>query len=389
MSYRTIGALSFLLLACAAASPAQTDSTAKTAAKDPFATPEMWIKAEYLHWWVEGSPMNVPLITDGLVGESGTHVLLGGDDLENRSHDGFRVTFGFAPIHERDNLEVSLMALRSNTASNSVSSSGQLGSVDLLLPFFDVSRNRENITEISLSPSYAGAAREALSRSLTGVEINFIRPCDRGGSLSLDFLGGLRWFNMSENFTFTTSSPFIPPQAADIWETTDRFEARNNFYGVQGGVRARWQRERFSAGGAIKLGIGGTVQKVDINGFLLTNDFNGLASTPQRFVGGYFAVPTNIGSHSRATFGILPEAEVNLGYRIADWLSVSAGYSFLYINSVARPGDQVNRNINPTQSVSWTGELNAGLKGAAEPSFEFHGSSFWAHGLNAGLTFHF
>jgi hypothetical protein len=131
------------------------------------------------------------------------------------------------------------------------------------------------------------------------------------------------------------------------------------------------------------------VQKTDVSGFLLTNDFNGLATTPQRFVGGYFAVPTNIGSHSRATFGILPEAEVNLGYRIADWLSVSAGYSFLYINSVARPGDQVNRNINPTQSVSWTGELNAALKGTAEPSFEFHGSSFWAHGLNAGLTFHF
>jgi hypothetical protein len=389
MSYRTIGALSFLLLACAAASPAQTDSTVKTAASDPFATPQMWIKAEYLHWWVQGSPMNVPLITDGLVGQSGTHVLLGGDDLENRSHDGFRVTFGFAPIYEKNNLEVSLMAMKSLTASNSVSSSGQLGSVDLLLPFFDVTQNRENITEISLSPSYAGAAREALSRNMTGAEINFVRPCDREGSLQLDFLGGMRWFNLSENFTFTTSSPFIPPQAADIWQTTDRFEARNNFYGVQGGIRARWQRERFSADGGLKLGIGATVQKVDVDGFLLTNDFNGLGSTTQRFAGGYFALPTNIGSHTRAVFGILPEANVNVGYRITDWLSVSAGYSFLFTNSVARPGEQVNRNINPTQSVSWTGELDPKLKGAAEPSFDVHGSSFWAHGLNAGLTFHF
>ena len=389
MNYRTIGALSLLLLACAAASPAQTVSTAKTTAGDPFATPELWIKAEYLHWWVKASPTDVPLITDGLLGEAGTHVLLGGNDLDNRSHDGLRVTFGYSPIHERNSLEVSLMALKSRTATNSVSSSGQLGSIDLLLPFFDVTRNKENVTEISLSPSYAGAAGEALSRNVTGVEIDFVRPCDHGGGMSLDFLGGLRWFNLSENFTFTTSSPFIPPQAADVFETTDRFEARNNFYGVQGGIRAHWERGRFSAGGALKLGIGATVQKVDVDGFLLTNDFNGLASTTQRFAGGYFALPTNIGSHSRATFGILPEADVNLGYRIADWLTVSAGYSFLYINSVARPGDQINRNINPTQSVSWTGELDPKLKGAAEPSFDFHGSSFWAHGLNAGLTFRF
>jgi hypothetical protein len=130
-------------------------------------------------------------ITDGLVGESGTHVLLGGDDLENRSHGGFRVTFGFAPIHERDNLEVSLMALKSGTASNSVSSSGQLGSVDLLLPFFDVTQHRENETE-SRCPPALPAAREALSRNMTGVEINL--SARRLGSLQLDFLGGPRWF---------------------------------------------------------------------------------------------------------------------------------------------------------------------------------------------------
>ncbi|HKA35930.1 MAG TPA: BBP7 family outer membrane beta-barrel protein [Thermoanaerobaculia bacterium] len=388
MNYCTIGALSLLLLACAAASPAQTVSTAKTAANDPFATPELWIKAEYLHWWVKEGSVDVPLITDGLVGESTTHVLLGGGDLENRTHDGFRVTFGYGS-HEKINYEASLMALKSKTASNSVSSSGQLGSVDLLLPYFDAVSNRENVTEISLSPSYAGAAAEALTRNMTGVELSFVKPCDHRGTMSLDFVGGLRWFNLSENFTFTTSSPFIPPQAVDIWQTTDRFETRNNFYGVQGGIRAHWERERFRVGGAIKLGIGGTVQKVDVSGFLLTNDFNGLATTPQRFVGGYFAVPTNIGSRKRATFGILPEADVNLDYRITDWLSVGAGYSFLYINSVARPGDQINRTINTTQSVSWTGELNAALKGPAEPSFDFHGSSFWAHGLNAGLTFHF
>src|SRR5262245_11741682 len=107
MNYRTIGTLSLLLLACAAASPAQTVSTSKPPADDPFATPELWIKTEYLHWWVKEGSVDVPLITDNLLGEANTHVLLGGGDLENRSHDGFRVTFGYGS-HEKSNYEATL-----------------------------------------------------------------------------------------------------------------------------------------------------------------------------------------------------------------------------------------------------------------------------------------
>ena len=50
---------------------------------------------------------------------------------------------------------------------------------------------------------------------------------------------------------------------------------------------------------------------------------------------------------------MVPEIGFNLGYRITPQATVYVGYSLLYASNVARPGDQINRNINPTQTVSY------------------------------------
>ncbi len=142
------------------------------------------------------------------------------------------------------------------------------------------------------------------------------------------------------------------------------------------------------ANGSVKIGVGAMAQVVDIDGFLETNDFNDLGPT-QRFPGGYFALPSNIGAHRRTVFAMVPEAELGLGVRITSWATLFVDNSFLYASSVVRTGEQINRNLNTTQSVSWVGEPPADLVGAPEPSFQFHGSSFWAHGVNAGVTFRF
>ena len=381
------GSLAVLWLSAAAAS-AQTAVTTQSQYQDPLAVANITLKLEYLNWSFKNSPVPLPLITDGVVGDSGTHVLLGNNDLDNRRQDGLRLTFGYECERGRG-FEASFLSFRTLGASNSVSSSGQLGSIDLLLPYFDANRNNENVTEISLSPSYAGTARETLRRNLTSFEVNGYDTRRRNDRGHIEAFGGFRWLNLSEEFQFSTSSPFIPPQAPDIWLTTDRFDARNNFYGLQAGLRGKWDWGRFSANGSLKVGLGAMVQKVDVNGVLSTDDFSGTPGTTQQFVGGYFALPSNIGRHSRTVFGILPELEIGGAYAIKPWLSVSAGYSFLYTNNVARPGNQINRTINTTQSVSWTGDLVLKPKGPAEPSFDFEGSSFYAHGFNAGLTFRF
>ncbi len=94
-------------------------------------------------------------------------------------------------------------------------------------------------------------------------------------------------------------------------------------------------------------------QRVSVNGFLETNDYNDYGPT-QTFPGGYFALPSNIGDllaqHVRGRAG---GRDLNLGYRLTPQATVYVGYSFLYASDVARPGEQVNRNINPTQTVSY------------------------------------
>ena len=88
-------------------------------------------------------------------------------------------------------------------------------------------------------------------------------------------------------------------------------------------------------------------------------------------------------------FAVVPEIGLNLGYQITSWASVSVGYTLLYTNNVIRPGNQINRTINTSQSTSYTEDPAARLQGSAQPSFKFKSSDFWAQGINVGLSFRF
>jgi Putative beta barrel porin-7 (BBP7) len=369
-----------LLLAAGAAS-AQSGATDWTA-PGPFT-----IGAEALLWWLKASPTPVPVITDGLYGRPDTSVLLGGGTLDTNVNSGFRLTASYA-VNQGFALEGNFLFIAQRSTSQSVASSGLPGSTDLLLPFFDVNRNREDITEISFAPVYNGSAKVELTNSMMGAEANAAWAMASERPWGVGVLGGFRWLQLKEHYSITTSSPANPPQAPDIWNTNDSFDAHNNFYGAQVGARARYDQDRWFAGGALKLGVGAMVQSVDVDGSLVTNDFTTSGAT-QTFAGGYFALPTNIGSHSRTVFAVVPEFQLNVGYRITGSASLFAGYSMLYASSVARPGNQINRNINPTQSVSYVGAPPVSLQGPAQPAFNFNSSDFWAQGFNIGISFVF
>lgn len=345
------------------------------------------IRAEALLWWFKGSPAPVPLVSSGLLNETGTKVLLGGKDLDANPNSGFRVTVGYS-LTDRWGAEGSVFYLLDRSTSRTASSSGQIGSQDLLIPFFDVTLRHENVTELSRAGFFAGSAEEKLSNSLLGAELNGTMKLLSASPWRVDLLGGLRYLNLRETYTFTTSSPNVAPQPADVFQTKDEFDATNNFYGAQLGVRARYDRGSWFASSAVKFALGAMIQSVDVDGFLETNNFNDFGP-PQRFPGGYFAQPTNIGSHTRSVFAVVPEVGLNIGYRITEWASVFVGYTFLYTNNVTRPAQRIDRSINPTQSASFGGTPPTPLEGPARPSFKFSGTDFWAQGINVGLAFRF
>jgi hypothetical protein len=373
-------------------------ATAQTTASAPVASGPFSFSAEALVWWFKSSPTPGPLVTDGSLSDPDTTVFLGEGDLDTNPNPGFRLTAGYT-LNPQWDLEGSFLYIPTRSTGNSVASSGQTGSTDLLLTYFDVVENREALSELSLAPIYRGSAQEKLTNNLMGAKLNGSWALASLLPWQVSLLGGFGWLRLHETYTLTTSSPFIPPQPVDIWDTTDKFDAFNNFYGAQLGGRARYDWGRWFANGTFTLGLGAMVQTVEISGSLVTNDFSLAPLTPpgqptqfgptQKFPGGYFALPSNIGDRTRTEFGVVPEVALNLGFQITPQALIFVGYTFLYANDVARPGKQINRNLNTSQSVAWTYDTSATLEGPAEPSSKFKSSDFWAQGINVGFNFRF
>jgi hypothetical protein len=344
--------------------------------------------AEYLMWWTKDGPSPVPLVTDGFANAPGTRVFMGGDDVDFGRHNGVRATIGYWLTADRAwGVEASGFYLPTVTERQSVASSGGPGSVQLVVPFFDASRNQEAFSFLSSTGEFSGAAQLRLTSRLWGAEGNAVMALANPGPWRLDLLGGIRYLNLSEGFSFKTSSPDLPPGPTTVFQTKDVFDTTNDFYGAQVGVRGRYLWGRFTADATIKVALGAMRQHADISGAFVSNFFT--PGVVRSFPGGIFAQPTNIGSHRRDVIAVVPEAGINVGFRLTNWASLVLGYSFLYASNVARPGDQIDRAINPTQSSSISLNNPANLVGAARPAFKFQGSDFWAHGLNAGIALSF
>lgn len=378
-------ATALLALSTGAATTAVAQADASRMA---FPQPGEWrLGVEALRWRFKESPIPVPLVTDGYVGRPDTKTFLGGQDLDTGGNPGLRLSGDYV-LDGRRGLEANVFHFKSRATDAGVSSSGRLGSTDLILPYLDAVTRTETGTEISYAPLYSGTAREELANDLRGAEFNGTWALAPVGAWKVDLIGGLRYWRLHEKYRFTTSSPFIPPHPQDIWETTDEFDTANSFYGAQGGLRARFDEGAFFAHATVKVALGAMVQRARIDGSLVTNDFTNYGPT-QVYAGGYFALPTNMGQHERTVFAAVPEAGLNLGYRISPAATVFAGYSLVYASRVIRPGNQVNRTINTTQSVAHTEDPDARLSGPAEPSYRYAESRFWSQGLNVGFAWRF
>lgn len=373
------------LIATAAAGGALAQGTPAAAS---FADGRFTLSAEAMLVWFKSSPTPVPLITDDYVNSPTANVLLGGGSVDTNPNAGFKLT-GTYRIDSRWGVELTGFYVPSRSTTSSVSSSGEAGSVDLLLPFFDVTTGQESYSEISYSPQWRGYAQATLDNNLGGFELNATWSNPQPGAWKIDWLGGLRFLQLRETYTVQTSSPYIPPYpSGDIWNTTDSFDARNRFLGVQVGARAFYDSGPWVGSAMGKIALGSMQQRVSINGFLETNDFNGYGAT-QTFTSGYFALPSNSGDHSRNEFAVVPEIALNVGYRLTPQATVYVSYSFLYASSVVRPGEQINRNINPTQSLAYGGDPPVQPVGARQPTFSFNTTDFWAQSVSLGFAYRF
>src|SRR5262245_48881822 len=170
----------------------------------------------------------------------------------------------------------------------------------------------------------------------------------------------------------------------DALGVTDEFLTRNQFYGGQVGIRAEARCGRWYLLTRSTVALGSTQQQIDVRG---SSTLTTTAGTIQTVNGGLLATATNIGTFNRSEFSVIPEVGVNIGYCIAPGLRVFVGYNFLYWNNVVRPGDQIDRFVNPN-FVPTDPRFGLG-NGLVAPRLPARTTDFFAHGINAGVAIRF
>lgn len=343
--------------------------------------------AEYNLWWYKHASVP-PLVTTGnptnmfpgALGQPGTSLLLGTSiDLEERSGGRFAIGYWFDP-EQLLGLETSYTFLGRRAVHSDNGSTGALGSQLIARPYFDVTGNLETAEIVASPGQFGGGTQVELTTRLWGLEANLRTTWTCSSWYRVGVFAGVRFLEVSEDLAIgETISPFgSAPTGAKLF---DAFGTRNDFYGGQlGGIlQLGWGPLGMDL--SAKLALGGVTQEVAIRGSTTASDLNGTSRYPV----GFLAQKTNIGSYHRDQFAVVPEIGIHLGYQLLDHVRFSIGYDFLYCSDIARPGQQIDRGLNPTQFPTLSG-LGT-LVGPARPGFTFESSDFWAHGLSLGLEF--
>lgn len=383
------------------------------------------VELDYLLWTVKKSPVPTPLVTTvsfsdavpGALGQPGSHVKMGETQVDLGWQSGFQI----AARSSSDTwvVEGSYFLLPQVRKKSSLSTSGEVGSPSYAVPIYDVTGfwglngvPGETIyilpgPLLGTQPGFVAHFHQKVSSFLQGAQLNGLYKNNWGALLM-----GVRWLDLSESLQFKTHTKSIPgfPAPASFFDSHDCFKTANQFLGLQVGLESCFENDCWQFAGTFKGGVGALFESAHVKGSSITPGGNLfyliLSSTPQQLPGGIFAQTTNRGAQHRVQCAALLEAALRLSYSIRTWLNISAGYDFLWMSKAVRPGDQLDRKINPTltelaaASRATVGTLTSptpfGVPGGAQapqgpkrPRFAFHSSNFWAQGFIFGLEISF
>jgi hypothetical protein len=354
--------------------------------------------AEYLLWWIKGDPLP-PLVTTsvltnrfnnnttfltgatlaGALDDRGTRVEFGGTSEGVAARSGVRGTVGWWLCDDHLlGIEASGFVLGDLNKSFRDQSAG-----DRLIarPFFDPTLGRQNaelvagVGDKSMVP-LAGSVDVRHTSSFWGAEANVRCNVCCGPWYFVDLFAGYRQLGLDESLNITERGTFAAAGNPGF-VLSDRFAVQNRFYGGQVGAEgeARWGAWSLNLKGKVALGT--TQQVVDINGSTQTLNPMGNPMFPASGTTqvGLLAGPFNSGRHTRSVLTYVPEVGLTVGYQFTNHLRATLGYNFLYWNSVARPGTQIDFQVD-----------RGGTQ--AHPSFTSATTTdLWAQGVTAGLEF--
>jgi Putative beta barrel porin-7 (BBP7) len=354
---------------------------------DPAGNPNAWIGAEALLWWTKNQPLSVPVITTGPasqganagnLGTQGTTSLNG--PLHYDVTGGVRLfAGGWFDVGHTIGVDGSVFFLgRQSTGFGAFDRSGN-GSFVINEPVVGAPFS----TQVAAPGFDTGGVTVNATSRLAGGDINLLYNLYRAGGWTINLLGGYRYLELDESLSIAAKSTMFvtttytdnmgnvlvaAPPGSTI-TVIDRFGTRNQFNGGQLGAEFQYLRDRWFIGGAVKLAIGATHEVITIDG--ITNVFP-IDAARVPLTGGNFATIQN-GRYARDRFALAPEAQLSIGYQVTPWMRAMIGYNFLYLSTVARPGNQIDNTYD----------------GVVRPIVPMASSSYWTQGLSFSLQFSF
>lgn len=374
------GFLLALVAGCASIAPVAAQSAADTGSA--------WtVSVDGLAWESRASPLGIPFVSTGVIGEPETRVLLGPAEASFGTRSGLRLGIAYA-LSPSTAIEFSAFGLERGSYGAGMASDALAGSQHLYIPYIDPLTGQETATDFSVPDLYSGKADLASTERLRGGGLDGRWSIPWDAPVRLEALAGLSYLYLAEAFTLDTASPLLPAWGPDVWQTHDAFTTHNRFFGIEGGLRGRFEKSGFFGTAEWRLAAGSMRQSVDIDGWLLTDDYT-FFEVVEQFPGGYFALPSNMGHRQRNQFAWVSQARLEVGYRFSPRIAARLGYSGLYASRVVRPGDQISRTIDTGQSTSYTEIPMPGPVPGVQPVSGFHTSAYLAHGINAGIDISF
>jgi len=327
------------------------------------------------------SPVGTPAGSTGVLGLPTTIVLFDQSNQESTYHSGGRLNFGVWMPGGNWALEVDYFSLAQNSTGATFGSNGD--------PQFArpvIIGGQETVQFVSLPGVVTGNVSVNMNSQLWGLEMNARQKLCCGPDYWIDMLYGYRHLDLSEGIDINENLTQLNPAGNLGINLTDSFHTRNVFNGPQVGIQGEYHFcDRFFVGSTFKLALGDMHEQVNIGGLTAYTPLpNGTTTT---FNSGILAAGTNIGNHQSDRFAVIPEMNFKIGYEINDHWRVWAGYDILFVSNVVRPGDQIDRNLNPSQIPLPPPAGAQPLVGAAQPAILFRTTTFFAQGVSFGLQY--
>jgi hypothetical protein len=368
----------------------------------------LWVSAEYLMWWtngsrmpalLSGSPDGTPQAQAGVLGAPGTSVLFGNSVLNHGIRSGFRVKAGAWLDDERTcGVEANFFMLGNQSRTFQAGSAD--GSTIVSRPYFNAATNQPDAELVSF-PGVLGGTATVSSRSsgLLGAgallrenlccgtfdSCGNLDPCDRSGAMyRIDALFGYRYYGYDEQLGIIErlqplGGQFIPGTQITV---NDQFQTHNTFNGVVLGLAGEWYSNRWSFTAQPRFAFGQNFRQTTINGstVVTTPGFDPVVSQ-----GGLLALPSNIGTYRSVDWVLIPELDLGIGYRVTQRLRCTLGYSMIYWSRIARANSQVDSVVNGNLIPSAGGTTG----GPQRPAYTGNVDGLWMHGLTFGVEYRY